>query len=84
MLGAIAIVTGAAIGALLPGTRAEDEWIGGTSDAAKTRLKTEAKQRLDDLQQTGAEVADAAREALMGTGGGEGSGDSAEVHAPSR
>ena len=84
MLGAIAIVAGAAIGALLPGTRTEDEWIGETSDAAKSRLKSEAKQRLDDLQETGARVGDAARETLTGTDGGEASADSAEMHASSR
>jgi hypothetical protein len=84
MLGAIAIVAGAAIGALLPGTRTEDEWIGETSDAAKSRLKSEAKQRLDDLQETGAQVADAARETLTGSDGGEASADSVEMHASSR
>jgi hypothetical protein len=84
MLGAIAIVAGAAIGALLPGTRAEDEWIGETSDAAKSRFKAEAKQRLDDLERAGADVADAARATLTGADGGEASGDSTETHASSR
>jgi hypothetical protein len=56
VLGAIAIAAGAALGALLPGTRAEDEWIGETSDAAKSRLKQKARQGLDEIQQAGAEV----------------------------
>ena len=84
LLGAIAIVAGAAIGALLPGTRTEDEWIGGTSDAAKTRLKDQAKQRFDDLRETGAEIAEAARETLTGADASEANPDSTEMHASSR
>jgi hypothetical protein len=83
VLGAIAIVAGAAIGALLPSTRAEDEWIGETSDATKSRLKSEAKQRFDDLQETAAEVADAARETLTGSDG-EADASSSDMQASSR
>jgi hypothetical protein len=83
VLGAIAIVAGAALGALLPGTRAEDEWIGETSDAAKSRLKAEAKQRFDDLQEAGAEIADAARETLAGDGA-EADASSSQMQASSR
>jgi uncharacterized protein DUF3618 len=84
MLGAIAIVAGAAIGALLPGTRTEDEWVGETSDAAKSRLKAEAKQQLGDLQEAATEVADAARETFAGgMVGGEANSEQTEMHPAS-
>jgi hypothetical protein len=100
VLGAIAIAAGAAIGAFLPSTRTEDEWIGETSDAAKSQLKAKAKEQLDDLQEAGGEAAEAARETLAGengadaaeapreTRGANGAGasatDEAEMHPSSR
>jgi hypothetical protein len=50
VLGALAVVAGAAIGALLPSTDNEDEWLGAASDEAKTRLKNEAQSKADDLE----------------------------------
>ncbi len=62
VLGAIAIVAGAAIGALLPTTRAENEWVGDASATAKERLKGEARRRMDDVKEGVARVAEAARQ----------------------
>jgi cell division septum initiation protein DivIVA len=62
VLGAIAIVAGAAIGALLPTTRAENEWVGDASAAAKERLKGEARRRMDDMKEGVARVGEAARQ----------------------
>ena len=62
VLGAIAIVAGAALGALLPATRAENEWVGDASAAAKERLKGEARRRMDDVKEAVANVAEAARQ----------------------
>jgi len=70
VLGAIAIVAGAAIGALLPTTSAESEWIGDASEAAKQRLKGEMRRRVDDVKEGVARVAEAARQSA-----GEASGD---------
>ena len=50
VLGALAVVVGAAIGALLPSSDAEDEWLGNVSEEAKSRLKSEARSTADDLQ----------------------------------
>ena len=50
MLGAIAVATGAALGALFRSTSAEDSLFGETSDAAKARLKSEADARAGELR----------------------------------
>ena len=50
VLGAIAVAAGAALAALLPSTTAEDSLLGATSDAAKSRLKSEAEVRADGLR----------------------------------
>jgi hypothetical protein len=63
VLGAIAIVAGAAIGALLPTTSAENEWMGEASSTAKERLKNEARRRMDDVKEGAAQVTEAVRQA---------------------
>jgi len=70
VLGAIAIVAGAAIAALLPTTRAESEWVGDASAAAKERLKDEARQRMEDVKDGVARVAEAARQSSGETDAG--------------
>jgi hypothetical protein len=62
VLGALAIVAGAAIGALLPTTRAENEWVGEASATAKERLKGEARRRMEDVKEGVSRVAEAARQ----------------------
>ena len=62
VLGAIAIVAGAALGALLPATSAENEWLGDASAAAKERIKGEARRRMGDVEEGDAHVAEAARQ----------------------
>ena len=68
VLGAIAIVAGAALGALLPRTSAEDEWLGDASAAAKERIKGEARRRMDGVKEEVARVAEAARQPAGETG----------------
>jgi ElaB/YqjD/DUF883 family membrane-anchored ribosome-binding protein len=64
VLGAIAIAAGAALGALLPSTQAEDEWIGETSDEAKARIKREAESRASEIRDKAVEMLDEAVEAV--------------------
>jgi hypothetical protein len=68
VLGAIAIVAGAAIGALLPATSVENEWLGDASAAAKERIKGEAQRRMDDVEKEVARAAEAARQSPGETG----------------
>ncbi len=69
MLGALAIAAGAAIGALLPATNREDEWLGEQSDEAAERLKREGRRRAGELSEraaeTAADAAEAARQAAQ-------------------
>jgi hypothetical protein len=62
VLGAIAIVAGAALGALLPTTSTENEWMGDASAAAKERLRGEARRRMDDVKEEVSRAADASRQ----------------------
>ncbi len=69
VLGALAVAAGAAIGALLPRTRREDEWLGEQSDDATDRLKEEGKRRAESLSERAQETAaDAAAEAVREAG----------------
>jgi hypothetical protein len=61
VLGAIAVAAGAAIGALLPATDAEDRWLGDASDDATDRLKREGRRRADEAKAAAAHTAEAAR-----------------------
>jgi len=77
VLGGLAVVVGAAIGALLPSTDAEDEWLGDVSDDAKARLKSEANRKADDLQAAAKSMAASAQESLKKTGAADGEEPSA-------
>lgn len=63
-LGAIAITIGAALGALLPSTEAEDEMLGATSDEAKARLRREAQSRAEQLRDAAGDAVESARTAM--------------------
>lgn len=60
LLGALAVATGAAIGALLPATETEDRLIGEASDDAVERLKREGKRRTEQAESAAADVAESA------------------------
>lgn len=49
--GAIAVAVGALLGALIPPTRKEDEWMGEASDRAIDKVKTTARTHGDTLKQ---------------------------------
>lgn len=76
VLGAIAVAAGAALGALLPSTRREDEWMGEQSEEATRRLKREGREKAAEAKSAAADAAEAAREAAdpnrQGTRAGEG------------
>jgi hypothetical protein len=65
VLGALAVAAGALVGAMLPGTRAEDRMMGEYSEEAKERLQEEARQRADQARDAAAEAAEAARESVQ-------------------
>jgi hypothetical protein len=77
VLGAIAIVAGAAIGALLPTTSAESEWMGDASQAARERLEGEARRRMDDVKEGVERATEAARQSA-----GETSADARDEQRP--
>ena len=81
VLGALALVAGAAIGALLPSTDNEDEWLGDASDEVKARLNREAHDKADELE-AAATAAAASVEGSMtraAANGGEPSADNGEA-----
>lgn len=61
VLGAMAVAAGAAIGALLPATEAEDHWMGEASEDATDRLKAEGRRRADQAKAAAAGTAEAAK-----------------------
>ena len=63
VLGALAIATGALIGAMFPRTSAEDEWMGEASDETARRVKEEARRKADQAKSMAADVAESARSA---------------------
>jgi len=65
LLGAIAVVVGAAVGAALPSTATEDSLIGSTSDAAKSRVKSEAQARAADLRDAAMDAMDTVKESTV-------------------
>ncbi|WP_437352412.1 DUF3618 domain-containing protein [Neorhizobium petrolearium] len=54
--GALAFAVGAAIGAALPSTRAEDEIMGDASDEARERLSEQASRTLDKAENAASDV----------------------------
>lgn len=64
VLGAIGVALGAAVGALLPGTEAEDRLMGETRDAVADRVQTTAQQGYERLKDTAGEHVDRAKAAV--------------------
>lgn len=62
VLGALAVAAGAAMGALLPPTEREDEWIGDASDDAKSRVRDEAKRLAGQAREAAADTAEPVRQ----------------------
>lgn len=60
LLGALAVATGAAIGALLPATETEDRLMGETRDETVERLKREGERRTEQAKTAAADVAESA------------------------
>lgn len=58
LVGGLAFLAGAAIGALLPETRAEEEWMG----EARERLATRARDFGEEIRDAGSRVAQVARD----------------------
>lgn len=52
VIGALAIAAGAALGAMLPRTRAEDETMGEISDQQKESVKQEAEKRAEEVKES--------------------------------
>jgi Protein of unknown function (DUF3618) len=73
VLGAIGVALGAAVGALLPGTEAEDRLMGQTRDAVADRVQATAKQGYDRLKDTAGEHVDRAKAAIGQAAGEAGS-----------
>ena len=63
VLGALAVAAGAAVGALLPSTARENEWMGEQSREARDRLKEEGRARTEEAKSAAADAAQAAKEA---------------------
>ena len=73
VLGAIGVALGAAVGALLPGTEAENQLMGQARDAAADQVQATAQQGYERLKDTVGEHVDRAKatvsQATGGTGG---------------
>lgn len=50
MMGALAVAVGAALGALIPPSRTEDDMIGEKSDETREELKDKAQQKMEETQ----------------------------------
>jgi hypothetical protein len=73
VLGAIGVALGAAVGALLPGTEAEDRMMGQARDAVADRVQATAQQGYERLKDTAGEHVEHAK-AAVGQVAGEASG----------
>ncbi|HEX5046725.1 MAG TPA: DUF3618 domain-containing protein [Gammaproteobacteria bacterium] len=69
VLGAVAIVAGAALGAMLPSTRAEDGLLGDIAEETKTRLKSEVDARTAGLRDAAADAVENVKDAVKDTAG---------------
>lgn len=67
VLGAIGVALGAAVGALLPGTRTEDRLMGETSDSLTRQVKTVAQESYERVQEVAGEQLDHAKSAVAET-----------------
>ena len=67
MIGAVGIMAGALIAALLPASRVEDEWLGGTRDELWQKAQQAGEEAMAQLRDTAARAADAAADAATQT-----------------
>jgi hypothetical protein len=81
VLGAIGVALGAAVGALLPSTTAEDRLMGETRDAVADRVQTTAQQGYERLKDTAGKHADHAKTVVGQAADGEGGTGSALTNA---
>jgi hypothetical protein len=82
VLGAIALAAGAALGALLPSTPTENSVLGATSDAAKSRLKSEAQARTARLRDVAADAVETVKETVASAERGENAGPQEDGRVP--
>jgi ElaB/YqjD/DUF883 family membrane-anchored ribosome-binding protein len=66
VLGAIGLAVGAAVGALLPGTEAEDRLMGETRDDLAERTKATAEQGFEQAKETAGEHLERAKDRVSG------------------
>ncbi|TCZ54986.1 DUF3618 domain-containing protein [Roseicella aquatilis] len=78
VLGAIGVALGAAVGALLPGTEAENRLMGQTRDALADRVQETAQQGYEQLKETAGEHLEHAKSTI---GGAAGEGNTGQVGA---
>ena len=67
LIGAIGVMAGAMIAALLPATRVEDEWFGGTRDELWQRAEAVGQEAVSRVRDTAVRAADAAADAAADT-----------------
>jgi ElaB/YqjD/DUF883 family membrane-anchored ribosome-binding protein len=70
LLGGLGLALGAALGAMLPRTQAEDELMGGTSDRVKRDLEQEGERQYERARETAERAASAAGEQVSASGEG--------------
>jgi hypothetical protein len=67
LIGAIGVMAGAMIAALLPATRVEDEWFGGARDELWQRAEAVGQEAVSRVRDTAVRAADAAADAAADT-----------------
>ena len=68
VVGAVGLAIGAALGALIPSTRRENEVMGGVRDDLVNRAKETAREQADTLKQTAQRVAETAKKEVERVG----------------
>jgi len=71
VIGAIGIMAGALIAAMLPATRVEDEWFGDTRDALWHKAQEAGEQAFSQVREAATRAVDAATDAASETVKGE-------------
>ena len=68
ILAALGVAVGAAIGASLPGTDVEDEWLGGPSSSVRHAAEDFAREEVDELRDAASRTADNLKKAASDRG----------------
>jgi len=82
VLGAVGLAVGAVLGASLPRTRQEDEWLGGTRDRVLDGARQAAREQVDAVKQASGQAPRPAPQ-TPGNGHDQSEGTHAEQHATS-